>query len=64
MTDLTTMLVERLWTLELLIRKAMECSKQGLLGYTSRHVGDRGSESSIHYDSLAEEVSEGKNTSK
>jgi len=59
----TLLLVARIWTLELRIRKATEHIKRGLMGHTSRNMEDSSDEGDLKHGGQAQEVSEEKNFS-
>ena len=53
-------LLERIWTLGLWVRKAVECFKCCLKDQASRNIEDNGAEHDLNSGELAQEVSEEK----
>lgn len=58
------LLVDRIYTLGLWIRKVVDHFKQGLIGHPSSIMEDSGTESNIDYGHPTQEDSEEKNISK
>lgn len=62
--DRPMLLIQRMWTLGLWIRKAVKCFNQSLMSHPSTSREHSGAESNINYDGSAQEVSKEKNINK
>ena len=58
MVGFTIILFERIWTLILWVRKAMQCFMQCLMGHSGRSIEDNGAKCYLNCGMLTQKVSE------